>query len=130
MANPSKAKGTAAETAVVKYARENGFPLADRLTLTGRYDRGDIGLCPGVIVEVKHHATYSRTDIEEWQRETFREQMNANASIGILVIRPPQQAKPQNWVAWRLSPQGWWHAQYLDDCLLQLRDEGWGKPNE
>ncbi len=39
MSNPSKAKGTAAETAVVRYARAHGFPHADRLTLSGRYDR-------------------------------------------------------------------------------------------
>ena len=31
MVNKPKQKGTAAETAVGRYAREHGFPLADRL---------------------------------------------------------------------------------------------------
>lgn len=35
MTNRSKNKGTAGETAVVRVARANGFPLADRLTLGG-----------------------------------------------------------------------------------------------
>ena len=55
----SKAKGTAAETAVLRYVRDNGFPWAHRLALTGNADQGDISLLPGnlVIVEVKSHAT-------------------------------------------------------------------------
>ncbi len=53
MTTRSKEIGTAAETVVVRAARARGFPLADRLTLTGRYYRDDIGLCSGVIVEVK-----------------------------------------------------------------------------
>ncbi len=37
----SKAKGTAFETALVRYLRENGWE-ADRLTLSGTDDEGDI----------------------------------------------------------------------------------------
>lgn len=88
MANRPKNIGTAAETAVVRAARTRGFPQADRLTLTGRHDRGDIGLCPGVILEVKAgQAAKTASDglIASWLLETDRERRNAGASIGILV---------------------------------------------
>ncbi len=40
----SKQKGTAAETAVVKYLKANGFPKAERRALQGNLDKGDISL--------------------------------------------------------------------------------------
>jgi len=39
MANPSKAKGTAWESMLVKWLRENGFPDADRSPLRGSLDQ-------------------------------------------------------------------------------------------
>jgi hypothetical protein len=51
--NRPRAIGTYAETAVVRTARTNGFEYADRYALHGALDVGDIGLCPGVIIEVK-----------------------------------------------------------------------------
>ena len=50
--NKPKRIGTAAETAVTRYARTAGFPLAERRALAGGADLGDILLAPGVIVGV------------------------------------------------------------------------------
>lgn len=88
MTNRPKQIGTAGETAVVRAARAHGFGLADRLTLTGALDRGDIGLCPGVILEVKAGQaakTASDGQIEKWLVETERERINAHAQVAILV---------------------------------------------
>lgn len=47
MANRSKNKGTAWETAVVKWLLDGGFPDATRKTLGGKFDPGDIEPVPG-----------------------------------------------------------------------------------
>lgn len=131
MTNRSKAKGTAAETAVVRFARENGFPLADRLTLSGRFDRGDILLCGGVIIEVKAHATFSDGDVILWLGEALREAENAGADYGFLVVKRPGKGVAQ--VA------HWWAVEaeydtgvarptyrYLGDHLKRLSLRGYG----
>lgn len=46
----SKAKGTAAESAVVKYLREQGWPSAERRALNGASDRGDIAGVVGTVI--------------------------------------------------------------------------------
>ncbi len=51
----SKQKGTAAETAVVKYLKANGFPKAERRALQGSLDKGDISGIDDVVLEVKDH---------------------------------------------------------------------------
>lgn len=86
----SKRIGTPFESALVKYAKENGFPWADRIPLSGALDRGDVSLCPGLIVECKagnaaEHA--SDEQIRKWLAETERERVNANAAIGLLVTK-------------------------------------------
>lgn len=145
MANPSKAKGTAAETALVNYARTHGFAQAQRLTLTGNQDRGDVILCPGLICEVKAHKVWSDLDIDQWLMETERERYNMetwyNVSRGglggevpfraFLVIRRPGKTDPAKWwVIERADPMNvgleppiqWRLADYFD-CLRAL---GWG----
>lgn len=90
MVNRPKNIGTAAETAVVRVAHTRGFPGADRLTQRGRHDRGDIGLAPGVILEVKAgHAAETASDaqIDAWLHETETERANAAADVAILVTK-------------------------------------------
>lgn len=58
MTNKSKAKGTAWETALVNYFRSKPWWRAERLTLSGKEDEGDIVVYPTdhervVIVEAK-----------------------------------------------------------------------------
>ena len=81
----SRDKGTKAETAVVDYASHSGFPFADRLTLKGSADRGDVGLCPGVIAEVKDDKSF---DLCGWLQETAVEKANAKAERAFLVVKP------------------------------------------
>jgi hypothetical protein len=147
MVNRPKNIGTAAETAVVRAARPRGFPNADRLTLTGANDRGDVGLCPGVIIEVKGgDAARNASDgmIEGWLVETERERVNAHADVAFLVTQRAGVG-PANahrwWAWWRL---GWIDPlryvvsrphdrdivvrMQLSDALLLLRATGYGDP--
>lgn len=81
--------GTAAETAVVRYLRENGFPGAERRAMRGGNDAGDITGTPLVAWEVKAgQAAKNASDGQaaEWLAETERERVNARADIGVLVL--------------------------------------------
>ena len=51
-----RAKGTAWESALVKWLRANGFPHAERRALHGAHDKGDITGIPGLVIEAKHAA--------------------------------------------------------------------------
>jgi hypothetical protein len=135
MVNKPKQKGTAAETAVVRYAREHGFPLADRLTLTGRYDRGDVLLCPGAVIEVKagkaaQYASYGQ--ILAWMEETRTEMRNGHADTAALIIQRQGMGLTRVGL-WEF----WYDVQYpwpalacrtVDDGLRMLRWSGWGNP--
>jgi len=150
MVNRPKQIGTAAETAVVRAARRLGFPNADRLTLTGNHDRGDVGLCPGVVLEVKGGEaarSHSDRDVERWLAETETERRNAGAAVTFLVVQRRGVGAPnaQRWHAyWR---HGWIadlrgypddlrdaitdHAivrMSLESSLAQLRAVGYGNP--
>lgn len=81
----TKAKGTAAETAVVNYLRDNGHPQAERRALHGSNDKGDIANIPGFALEVKAAAT-ARYDA--WLREAATERDNAGARWGAVVHKP------------------------------------------
>lgn len=52
MTNPSKARGTAAETAVVRYLRR-WWPNVERRALAGNADKGDLTGIPGVTILVR-----------------------------------------------------------------------------
>lgn len=80
----SKQKGTLAETAVAEFLKQT-FPAVERRTLSGANDKGDIAGVPNCVVEVKNQRTYK---IHEWMKETETERINAEADLGILVIKP------------------------------------------
>jgi|GEM_PF-726725 len=145
MVNRPKQIGTAAETAVVRTARRLGFPGADRLTLTGHLDRGDVGLCPGVIIEVKGGGaakTASDGLIDTWLAETARERLHAGADVAFLVTQRAGVGAPNAhrwWAWWRLGDlialRHTWRAgtdavvrMQLGDALAQLRAVGYGEP--
>lgn len=107
MTNRPKQRGTAAETAVVRWCQANGFPWSERLTLTGAHDRGDISLIPGhaVIVEVKAHATAATGQptagqLAAWMAETETERSNAGADIGVLVVKRKGTTDVGQWWAY------------------------------
>src|SRR5690606_36898147 len=84
----SKDIGTRAETAVVRYLRGAGWPHAERRALTGARDLGDVTGTPGIVWEVKaRKALISDREIAEWMDETETERVNADAEIGVLVVR-------------------------------------------
>jgi hypothetical protein len=88
--NRSKNIGTAAESAVVRYAQDHGYPGARRVALAGALDRGDVMLTDQVVVEVKSgEAAITASDrvIADWLDETERERVNAGATIGLLVTK-------------------------------------------
>jgi hypothetical protein len=148
MTNRPRAIGTYAETAVTRTARLHGFPYADRYALHGARDTGDIGLCPGVIVEVKggdaaRHA--SDLDVQNWLDETARERDHANAAIAFLVLQRAHVGAPNAarwWAYWRLgwiADLSYWQTfnarqvvvrMTLADALAMLRAVGYGEPIE
>src|SRR5690606_36637180 len=82
--------GTAAETAVVRYLRDHGFPHAERRTLRGSQDAGDITGIPGVCWSVKGgQAAKDASDglVEDWLSELERQRSRAKASYGVLVLQ-------------------------------------------
>jgi hypothetical protein len=80
----SKQKGTLAETAVADYLKQT-FSAVERRTLSGANDKGDIAGVPNCVIEVKNQRTYK---IQEWMKETETERINAEAELGVLVIKP------------------------------------------
>jgi len=116
MTNKSKNKGTAAETAVVNYLKVNGFPHAKRLTLSGRYDKGDVSLGDGyqVTVEVKGGTaaeTASDAQIVAWVDEAHAEMLNAGMRFCVLVTKRKGKSA---------ANAGAWLVHTDTDCYLKL----------
>jgi hypothetical protein len=113
----AKQKGTAAESALVKYLVGQGFPGAERRALTGAFDQGDITGTPCLAWEVKNHKTYK---FPAWLEETENERKNASADFGILIVKP-------NGVG--LTNQGqWWAVMNVNQMVSLLRAAGYGDP--
>jgi hypothetical protein len=146
----SKQRGTAGETAVVRWLRVNGWPGAERRALHGTQDQGDITGCLGLVWEIKSgHKAETAGDalITEWMRQTDVERGNADADFGVLVTKRLGHG-PANagaWWAWitadalvnmrgasQLEPAGYqWTAPIrctLHDLALILRGAGYGDP--
>ena len=74
MSNPSKARGTAFESAVVAYVASTGhFPYCERRALKGTRDTGDLTGLP-IVVEVK---CQKAMDLGNWATEAAGEARNA-----------------------------------------------------
>lgn len=146
MVNRSRSIGTAAETAVVRAARANGFPWADRVALHGALDVGDVTLTPGVMVEIKggeHARRATDTDVEHWLNQTAIERENARAMVGFLVVQRAHVGlvnASRWWAYWRLGwiadldDRPWPYARHmpvrclLGESLTMLRAAGYGEP--
>lgn len=99
--NKNKAKGTAAETAFVRFMTEAGYPC-ERRALQGKSDRGDVSGLPFTI-EIK---SGSRLAIPAWLEELAREQINDKSERGFLIIKPKGKGKVKDW--WVLQTVGNW----------------------
>lgn len=87
----SKAKGTAWESAIVTYLRDNGVPHAERRALAGTLDRGDIAGIPGIVIEAKSAA---RLDLAGWLAEAEQERVNDHATYGIVWAKRTGKTSP------------------------------------
>lgn len=92
----SKQKGTAAETAVVNWLKEQGREHVERRSLSGSNDRGDIAGIPVVVIEVKNHATMK---LSEWLRELEVEIKNDNADTGVVIHKKKGTTNVGEWYA-------------------------------
>ena len=92
----AKQKGTAAETAVVNYLKDNGFPYAERRALHGNLDKGDITGCGSIVFEVKDHA---KITLSAWLKELEEEMVNANAGTGAVIAKRRGTTKVKDWYA-------------------------------
>jgi Holliday junction resolvase len=103
MANPSKQKGTAAETALLRWLREAGH-LAWRNPPAGNKDVGDLGVTTSdgglTVVEVKNMADLARA-INEGIAELDAEKANAGTDHGVLVCKRRGVGDPGRWLAIR-----------------------------
>jgi hypothetical protein len=108
----AKAKGTAAETAVVRFLQANGYPHAERRALAGKLDRGDVAGIPGVTIEVK---AGKRFELAMWIEETLKEagrEFSDTQIVPLLVVKRPGKGDPADWY-WISDGQG----------MLSLLDE-------
>lgn len=115
MANPSKKKGTAAESAVVAWSVMAGVP-AKRAPLAGAADHGDVWLWPTesggarVVVEVKDvpsqftHIPWG-VHLQGLWGEAEREAARVtDADVAVLVVKPKgiSHERVGEWFAWTL----------------------------
>jgi hypothetical protein len=94
MRNRRSAKDAGArwEREIAEYLRDEwGFDFADRRVRTGA-DKGDIGgLGLPVVIQAKHHATYS---ISEWLNDAQEQADNAKADMGVVWAHRKGKASP------------------------------------
>lgn len=90
----SKQKGTAAESAVVSYLVDEGWPFCERRTLSGVNDKGDIAGIPGICIEVKDDKSFS---FSQWLKEAHVERDNAGARHGFVWAHRPRKGHPKDW---------------------------------
>lgn len=107
-----RAKGTAAETAIVNYLHELGFVNAERRALHGANDKGDISGLVGVMIEVKNHKTINLAQIMD---EVSVQTVHAKANIGFAWIKRRGRAHPK---AWYCVVRG-------EDMMRLLKDAGY-----
>lgn len=86
MVNKPKNQGTKAESAFAAYLVDNGWPHAERRSLQGALDKGDITGTPGICWEVK---STSRPDVpySAYLKECLVETVNAKAEFGVVVVK-------------------------------------------
>ena len=121
MSHPNKARGTKAETDMLKWLKANGHTDAVRNPPGGSKDVGDLtcgtfdfgddlcGECgiyypedTGCTIEVKHYGRDGvATAINSGLAELDREMANAGTFHGVLVVRRNGKTDPGEWLAIR-----------------------------
>ena len=103
MVNRPRARGTAFETAVVRWLNENGY-AAERRALAGSLDKGDIAGVPDWTCELKN---VKKPAYPQWIREAEAERINAGTRYGVVLAKPHLVGlgSPDGWVAAMPAPQ-------------------------
>lgn len=119
MANPSRNKGTAAETAVVRWFHEQGETQVDRHPLRGSKDVGDIRGVPSCVVSVKMRGRDKPMDFSGWLRDLDKMKRNqweldraapygaTEPPTGLLVVRRVGYPDVGDWYAVQRVAD-WW----------------------
>jgi hypothetical protein len=106
MTNKPKNRGTAAESAVVKWLHTNGYPDARRQPPTGNKDQGDLWVNLRTIAEVKTRNTAAglgqpgEAELAKWMAETEAERVNAGAWHAVLIVKRRGTSNPGRWFAY------------------------------
>jgi hypothetical protein len=90
----AKDRGTRAESAVVQYLIDQGWPHTERRAGRGTSDAGDISGFPGLIIEVKDHR---QLRLAEWVLEAERERANCKAEYGVVWHKKVGKGSPNDW---------------------------------
>lgn len=99
MTNPPKAKGTAFETAVVRYLNSRGIPC-ERRALQGINDKGDVAGIPGWVLECKNHRSIA---LASWASEAERERLQASEFYWAVVHKRYRRGTDESYVTIPLS---------------------------
>ncbi|MFJ6019759.1 hypothetical protein ACIQFP_10460 [Nocardiopsis alba] len=83
MTNPNKRRGTAWESDIVRYLRDQGHDDARRVAQTGRLDIGDIHVGP-VVIEAKNTRTI---DLAGFVDQAEREAGHTALPYGVAVVK-------------------------------------------
>lgn len=138
MSNPSKAKGTRAETQVVRFLRERGLP-ASRRPLHGSKDEGDIIVhCPfgePVVLEVKagkQTQNPNRKQLAEWLDQAWVERSNSGMQCILVVVRYNRRLKDADCWLQGHDDEGMFHREHfwLDELATSILEEGVRRPTE
>lgn len=103
-----KRKGGAWEREVVTLLRRHGWP-AERRSLRGPDDRGDVVGVPGVVIECK---AARRFELGPWLDETVAEAARDDGALPVLVVKRPRRQVGDAFAVLR-----------LDDLAALLRAE-------
>jgi hypothetical protein len=91
MTNPPKHRGTAAETAAVRYLLAHGVD-AKRVALKGNKDEGDLHILGGrIVAEVKSRRTWqSPAQLDKWMAEADKEASRVDGcDVAALIVKRP-----------------------------------------
>jgi hypothetical protein len=113
MTNPSRNKGTAWETAVVRYLAGRGL-RARRKPLAGNQDKADIDLdeIPGIVIEAKNT---NRTEMAKFMDQAVLEAVHAGAkACAVWQHRRREQSPGSGYVIMT--------GDHFTEVLLELRD--------
>jgi Holliday junction resolvase len=139
MSNPSKRKGTRAETKVARYLTSHGL-RAERRALSGSNDQGDLRVYAKdgteVTIEVKsgeqtNHPT--RTKMEIWKDQTLAEATNSGCPSALVIVQYHRQLVDalvylpvRQWGTWVPrcgTDHEYWARMRLDEFMRELGGE-------